>query len=214
MPGPLVPVTRMSSSTVRADEERWTPTPVSWTTVRRTRVVLCSSSAMDGLSVEEMSHSSTEPCPSPLASTPLARASRMVQPRSVIRPRSPITTPEVPRCSTVQDSAELSTAEVTTRPAPRGLLTRQSRSATEPDPRASRAVHEAPVMSQPSIAIWPRGASTTGSSSSRPRSTRSVSITASAWSTTALPWGGHISTLPRDCSATTVTGTVMTRLSA
>ena len=87
------------------------------------------------------------------------------------RPCSLITTAEVPKCSSVQDSMELSTAEVATMPAPARLVTRQSRIAREPLLRATRAVQAEPTMSQPSIANCPRGASMTGSSSSRPRST-------------------------------------------
>lgn len=60
MPGPVVPVTRMSSSTVRADKERWMPTLVSWTTVRSTWVVRCSSSAMDPLAAESLRHPVTD----------------------------------------------------------------------------------------------------------------------------------------------------------
>ncbi|CAM5686401.1 hypothetical protein SGRIM119S_02789 [Streptomyces griseorubiginosus] len=211
IPGPVVPVTVTSSRVVRAALLRWTPVLVSCTAVRTTRVVQWSSRAIAGLSVEEMSQSSTEPRASPFARTPLPRASRTVQPRRVTRPRSPITAPEVPRCSTVHDSTELSTGEVTTRPAPCGLVTRQSRMASEPVPRASSAVQPAPVTSQPSRASWPRATSTTGNSSSRPVRTRSVSITASAFSTTALPRRGAISTLPRACSATIVTRVPITR---
>jgi hypothetical protein len=210
----VVAVTLMSSSTVREALLTSTPIATSWTTVRSTRVVQRPSSATAGWSVEEMSQSSTDPWASPLARIPLARASRTVQPRTVTRPRSPMTTPDVPRCSTVQDSSELSTAEVTTTPAPAPLLIRQSRMASEPVSRARTAAHAEPVTSQPSIAAWPRTASTTGRSSSRPRSTRSVSITASARRLTALPRRGRISTVPRDCSATMVTRVPTTRFSS
>lgn len=60
--------------------------------------------------------------------------------------------PLVPRCSKVQDSTVVGAFEVTTMPAPWGLLTRQSRSAREPVPPASIAVQAAPTISQPSNA--------------------------------------------------------------
>ncbi len=214
MPGPLLPVTRTSSSSQRAALVTCTPIEVSRITVRSTRTALRSSSASDGLSVDARSQSSTEPWASPLASTPLPRASRTVQPRRVARPRSLITTPLVPKCSKVQDSSELSVDEVTTTPAPVRLETRHSRIASEPELRARTVVHEAPERSQPCIATCPCEASTAGCSSSWPCTTRSVSITASTRSEITMPLRGANRTVPRACSATMVTRVVTTRFSS
>ncbi len=94
--------------------------------------MLFSSSATAGLSVEEISQSSIVPRDSPLAQTPLPRASRSTQRRTTGLARSPITTAEVPRCSITQSSITLVPVEVSTIPAPAGLLTRHSRIASEP----------------------------------------------------------------------------------
>ncbi len=214
MPPADVCRTRTSSRVARPALVMCTPVLVSCTTVRITRVVQRSSRAIDGLSVEEMSQSSTVPRASPLARTPLPRASRTVQPRTVASPCSASTTPLVPRCSMEQDSTELPAAEVTTTPAPLGLLTRQSRSASDPVPAASSAVHEEPVISQPSSAACPRRTSTAGSSGSAPRSVSSESITASARRDSTLPECGRISTDPRPSAAVMVTRVCTTRFSA
>ncbi len=160
---------------------------------------------MDGLSVPEMSQSSTRPWASSEVSTPLARASRMRQSRTVVRASAPMTTPEVPRFDMRQPAMTLPVGAESTTPAPLGLLTWQSRMATEPDSRASTAVQPEPTIVQPSIATWPRGASTTGRSSLPPRRVRSVSMTASATRITAVPRRGQISALPGSPSATMVT---------
>ncbi|CAM5569527.1 hypothetical protein SFUMM280S_08085 [Streptomyces fumanus] len=104
-----------------------------------------------------------------------------------------------------QCSMTLAVGAVSTTPAPCVLVTRQWRMATEPLCRASTAVQPEPMTVQLSMATWPRGASTTGTSLSPPRRVRSVSITASATRVTAAPRRGQISTLPGSPSATMVT---------
>ncbi|MDQ0773878.1 hypothetical protein QF026_002344 [Streptomyces aurantiacus] len=207
-------MTRTSSSVVRPPLLRCTPVLVSWTTVRTTERAQFCSRAMEGLSVEEMSQSSTVPRDSPLASRPLPRASRTVQPRMRASPCSARTRPLVPRCSKVQDSTVVGVVEVTTMPAPCGLLTRQSRSASEPVPPASSAVQAEPTTSQPSRAACPRRTSTAGCSASPPRRVSSESITASARSASTLPERGRISTVPRPSAAVRVTLVLITRFSA
>ncbi len=182
--------------------------------MRSTRVVLFSSSAMAGLSVAEISQSSTVPRASPLAQTPLPRASRRTQPRTTGLARSPMTTAEVPRCSITQSSMMLVPLDVSTMPAPAGLTTRQPRIASEPCWRVSTAVQEFPATSQSSSAAWPRGTSTVGRSSSWPWSTRPVSWTASATTCTTAPRRGEIRTLPRASAAVMVTILVITRFSS
>ncbi|MET8170498.1 hypothetical protein ABZT34_40805 [Streptomyces sp. NPDC005329] len=64
--------------------------------------------------------------------------------------------------------------------------------ASEPDIRAGTAAQPEPTTVQRSMATWPRGASTTGTSSSPSRSRRPVSMTSSAMTVTALPWRGVV----------------------
>ncbi len=214
MPWPVVALTTQSSSTTRASELMYTPMAVSRTAVRTSRVVERSSRATAGLSVTEISQSSKVPRASPLAQMPLPRASRRTQLRSSGLARSPTTTAEVPRCSMTQSSITLVPVEVSTMPAPAGLVTRQSRIASEPCWRVRTAVQDAPTTSQSDSAACPRGTSTAGSSSSWPCTTRPVSWTASATTWTTQPRRAVIRTLPRGSSAVMVTILVMTRFSS
>ncbi len=182
--------------------------------MRSSRVELFSSSAMPGLSVPEISQSSTEPRARPLAQTPLPRASRSTQRRTTGLASSPITTAEVPRCSMTLSSMTLLPVEVSTMPAPAELTTRQPRIASEPCCRVSTAVQELPTTSQSCSAAWPRGTSTAGRSLSWPCRISPVSWTASETTWTTAPLRGEIRTLPRASSAVMVTILVITRLSS
>lgn len=123
-PCPVVSRTVTSSRTVRPVLFTNTPTTHSRTVPRTTLTELSCSTATPGLSAADISQSSTSTCAWPLARTPLPRASRSRLARTEIRPRSPATTAEVPRCSTTQSSSRLSVPDVATTPAPAGLLIR------------------------------------------------------------------------------------------
>ncbi len=187
---------------------------VSRTVVRSSRVVLFSSRATPGLSVTDTSQPSKVPRASPLAQMPLPRASRSTQLRSSGLARSPITTAELPRCSMTQSSMTLLPVEVSTMPAPAGLVPRQPRIARVPSPRVSRAVQELPTTSQSWTAAWPRGTSMAGSSSSCPWRIRPVSCTASAVTWTTQPRRAVIRTVPRASAAVMVTSLLITRFSS